>query len=120
MSRWYARPVLFVADVERALDFYVGKLGFVEAWRHAHEGRVIVAQANRNDCELIFSSQWPDKIGKAMMFIELTRDGFAALPGELAAGGVASREGHWGYPVIIVTDPDGNELFFPNPDSEIT
>lgn len=25
---WYARPVFFVPDVRRALDFYVGRLGF--------------------------------------------------------------------------------------------
>jgi hypothetical protein len=26
--RWYMRPVLFVSDLQRALDFYVDKLGF--------------------------------------------------------------------------------------------
>ena len=26
--RWYARPVLFVADVQRALRFYIDMLGF--------------------------------------------------------------------------------------------
>ena len=30
-SKWYARPVLFVADVNRAIRFYVDMLGF-EAW----------------------------------------------------------------------------------------
>jgi catechol 2,3-dioxygenase-like lactoylglutathione lyase family enzyme len=119
MSGWYGRPVFFVADVARALDFYVGKLGFVEAWRFGEDGKAIVAQADREGFELIFSSQWPDKIGKGMVFLELTREGFAALPGELADAGVSSRAGHWGYPVIIVVDPDGNELYFPDPDSEI-
>jgi catechol 2,3-dioxygenase-like lactoylglutathione lyase family enzyme len=34
-AKWYARPVFFVADVNRALRFYVHVLGFEKAW---HEG----------------------------------------------------------------------------------
>lgn len=34
-QRWYARPVFFVADVNRAIDFYTGSLGFVNAWHEA-------------------------------------------------------------------------------------
>jgi len=37
--RWYARPVLFVADVNRALRFYVDMLGFEKRW-HAGDGTV--------------------------------------------------------------------------------
>ena len=33
--RWYTRPVLFVADVNRALRFYIDRLGFEKRW---HEG----------------------------------------------------------------------------------
>jgi catechol 2,3-dioxygenase-like lactoylglutathione lyase family enzyme len=29
MSDWFARPVLFVTDVARSIDFYVNQLGFV-------------------------------------------------------------------------------------------
>ena len=46
MSGWYARAVLHVADVERAVGFYVGKLGFSEAWRHAEEDRLLVGIAS--------------------------------------------------------------------------
>ncbi len=35
VHRWYTRPVLFVADVNRALRFYVDMLGFEKRW---HEG----------------------------------------------------------------------------------
>jgi predicted enzyme related to lactoylglutathione lyase len=35
VNRWYTRPVLFVADVNRALRFYVDVLGFE---KHSHEG----------------------------------------------------------------------------------
>ncbi len=116
MGQWYSRPVLFVADVERARDFYVGSLGFTEKWSFAEEGKLFVAQVDRQDCEIILSSQWPDKNGKAMLFIELTLADYAALPGELAAKGVASKQGWWGYRTLIVTDIDGNELYFPDPD----
>jgi catechol 2,3-dioxygenase-like lactoylglutathione lyase family enzyme len=114
MGKWYTRPVLFVADVAKSVDFYVAKLGFTEKWRFDQE----VAQVDRDECEIIVSAQRPAKIGKGMLFIELTSADFAALPAALAASGVASTRGHWGYPVVIVADPDGNELYFPDPDSE--
>lgn len=60
--RWYARPVFFVADLNRALHFYIDQLGFAKQW---HEG-----------------------------------DG-------------AGRTSWWGYDVVQVDDPDGNELMFP-------
>jgi hypothetical protein len=27
---WFARPVLFVADIDRSVDFYVKQLGFTQ------------------------------------------------------------------------------------------
>jgi hypothetical protein len=38
--------------------------------RRSHQ-RVWVAQVDRQGCELILSSQWPDKVGKGLMFISL-------------------------------------------------
>lgn len=118
MGLWYARPVLYVADIAASVAFYTGKLGFVEAWRHVSDGAPIVAQVERAGCELILSSQWPDKAGKAMMFISLDRADFAALRPALEGKGVRVGKGHWGYPVLIITDPDGNRLYFPDPVSE--
>jgi catechol 2,3-dioxygenase-like lactoylglutathione lyase family enzyme len=113
---WFARPVLGVADVERALDFYVHRLGFVESWRFADAGVVQVAQAERQGCALIFSRQRPDKVGKGLMFLSLgdakTVD---AVRAELEGRGVAVEDGWWGYPVLIVRDPDGNALYFNYP-----
>ena len=34
---------------------------------------------------------------------------------ELQSRGVEVRDGEWGYRVLIVTDPDGNELSFHYP-----
>ena len=44
--KWYSRPVFFVADVERALQFYVDLLGFEKAW-HSDDGNGNVCQVNR-------------------------------------------------------------------------
>ena len=115
MSEWYARPVLFVADVSRSIDFYVNQLGFTRAWCYEEDGQAYVAQVDRQGCELILSSQWPKKVGSALMFISLDRDVLHALRAELEGKGVAVKDGEWGYRLMIVHDPDGNELFFPYP-----
>jgi len=110
-GRWYARPVVFVADLEQAVAFYVGTLGFAEVWRHEQ----IVAQVERATCELILSSQEPDKTGRARIFLSLDADVLDAVRAELEARGVAIEDGYWGYRTMIVRDPDGNELYFPYP-----
>ena len=54
MSDWFARPVLFVTDIGRSVDFYVNQLGFVQSWRYEEEGKAYVAQVERQSCALIF------------------------------------------------------------------
>jgi catechol 2,3-dioxygenase-like lactoylglutathione lyase family enzyme len=115
MTRWYTRPILPVADVAAALGFYLGTLGFHEDWRHEEGGGLLVTQVSRDGCELILSSQWPDKAGTAMMFVSLDLEVLAALRSDLEGRGVAVRDGWWGYKLMIVNDPDGNELLFPYP-----
>jgi len=115
MSKWYARPVLFVSDVNRSIEFYVGRLGFRPGWQHDDGGKPVVAQVQRQGCELILSSQWPSKVGGALIFVSLEQDVLLALRADLAARGVDVQEGHWGYRVMIVRDLDGNELYFPYP-----
>jgi hypothetical protein len=38
-----------------------------------------------------------------------------ALSAELEAKGVPVKEGSWGYRLLVVDDPDGNQLFFNYP-----
>jgi hypothetical protein len=38
-----------------------------------------------------------------------------ALRAELEAKGVPVKEGSWGYRLLVVDDPDGNQLFFNYP-----
>jgi catechol 2,3-dioxygenase-like lactoylglutathione lyase family enzyme len=124
MTDWFARPVLHVADVEATLRFYVDRLGFTSPWRYDEDGRAHVAQVDRQGCALILADTWPEKVGKGLIFISLnvepaTPEGAAAaldaLRAELEARGVSVKEGSWGYRLLVVDDPDGNQLFFNYP-----
>lgn len=112
--RWYARPVFFVADVERAIHFYVHMLGFEKAW-HEADGKGTVCQVNRSDCEIILC-QDAVRRDKARLFVELTAEGVVAFQRELDERSVPYRMTWWGYDTIQVDDPDGNELLFPIPE----
>jgi catechol 2,3-dioxygenase-like lactoylglutathione lyase family enzyme len=115
VSEWFARPVLFVADIGPSVDFYVNQLGFTQSWRHEEEGKALVAQVDRQGCALILSSQWPDKVGSALVFISLDVDVLLALRAELEGKSVNVKDGYWGYPLMVIHDLDGNELYFPYP-----
>jgi catechol 2,3-dioxygenase-like lactoylglutathione lyase family enzyme len=113
--RWYARPVLFVSDLERSIAFYVKQLGFKENWRHQDGHQLLVAQVDRETCELILSSQEPEKTGRGRMFLSLDVETLQAVRAELEGRGVEVADGSWGYRLMVVKDPDGNELYFPYP-----
>jgi catechol 2,3-dioxygenase-like lactoylglutathione lyase family enzyme len=124
MTDWFARPVLHVTDVEASLRFYVNQLGFTSSWRYDEDGKARVAQVDRQGCALILSDMWPEKIGKGLMFISLNVEppsreaaiaAVDALRAELEAKGAPVKEGSWGYRLLVVDDPDGNQLFFNYP-----
>jgi uncharacterized glyoxalase superfamily protein PhnB len=122
MIDWFARAVLHVTDVVTSIRFYVDRLGFTSPWSYDEDGKPVVAQVERQGCALILSSQWPEKVGKGLMFISLNADTPAAqiaaldaLRAELEARGVAVKDGSWGYRVLVVDDPDGNQLYFNYP-----
>jgi catechol 2,3-dioxygenase-like lactoylglutathione lyase family enzyme len=121
MTDWFARPILHVTDVEASLHFYVNRLGFTSPWQHEEDGRARVAQVERQGCALILADTWPEKVGKGLMFISVNVEPDAqiaaldALRAELEAKGVSVKEGSWGYRLLVVDDPDGNQLFFNYP-----
>ncbi len=121
MTDWFARAVLHVRDVEASLRFYVDRLGCTSPWRYEDDGKVHVAQVERQGCALILADTWPEKIGEGLMFISLNveRGKQAAALDELRSGleakGVSVKEGSWGYRLLAVDDPDGNQLFFNYP-----
>ena len=86
-----------------------------------------VAQVERQGCTLILARAWPQKVGKGLMFISLnveppTRDAAAsavdALRAELEGKGVPVKDGSWGYRLLVVDDPDGNQLLFNYPSED--
>ena len=114
VHRWYARPVLFVADVNRAARFYIDMLGFEKAW-HSGDGTGKVCQVNHGECEIILC-QDSSRRDRGRLFVELTAEGLTDFRRELVERSVPTRETWWGYDTLQVDDPDGNELFFPRPD----
>ncbi len=129
MTDWFARPVLHVTDVAASLRFYVDRLGFTSPWRFDENGRVYVAQVERQGCVLILADAWPEKIGKGLMFISLNVEpatheaavaALDALRAELERKGVPVKEGSWGYRILVVDDPDGNQLFFNYPNETVS
>ncbi len=111
--RWYVRPVFVVADVHRAVRFYVDALGFTKGW-HEADGAGSVAQVNHGECEIILTEERGAR-GPSRLFIELTAAGLAELRATLAARDVPHDLVRWGYDCTRVVDPDGNELLFPDP-----
>lgn len=114
IHRWYSRPVLFVGDLQRALNFYVVGLGFKKDW-HSEDGGGTVCQVSRSECEIILC-QDARRHDRARLFVELTADGLRDFRRELSERSVPLKETWWGYDTIQVDDPDGNELLFPIPD----
>jgi catechol 2,3-dioxygenase-like lactoylglutathione lyase family enzyme len=111
VHRWYTRPVLFVADVNRARRFYIDMLGFEKRW-HEGDGAGKVCQVNREGCEIILCED-DTRTSKGRLYIELTPEGLAELRQEIAERSVLSKESWWGSDVLEIVDPDGNELLFP-------
>ena len=108
---WYTRPVFFVADIGRSIRFYTEGLGFRKAW-HEADGQGTVCQVDRGGCEIILCEDGGRR-DKARLFVSLTREALAALRREIADGSVSTKKSWWGYDVIQIDDPDGNELLFP-------
>jgi catechol 2,3-dioxygenase-like lactoylglutathione lyase family enzyme len=109
--KWYARPVLFVSDLQVALGFYIDKLGFKKKW-HAADGKGTVCQVDRGECEIILCEDSARR-DKGRLFVELNRDGLDQLRREILERSVPTQKAWWGYDVIRIADPDGNELLFP-------
>jgi catechol 2,3-dioxygenase-like lactoylglutathione lyase family enzyme len=108
---WYARPVLFVSDIQAALGFYVGTLGFEKKW-HEADGKGTVCQVDRGGCEIILCED-PARRDRGRLFVELNREGIDELRREIAERPVQAEKAWWGYDVIRIADPGGNELLFP-------
>ena len=111
---WYARPVFFVVDCEKALRFY-SALGFREAWRHDDDGSLVAVQMNRDGAELILNRN-ATRAGGGRLFLSLDQGKVARCTEGFVAAGVEVHDEYWGMPVKSVRDPDGNDLLFHDDD----
>ena len=96
--------------MNRALRFYTDMLGFEKCW-HEGDGTGKVCQVDRGGCEIILCED-AARGDKARLFVELTVEGLDELRRELVERSVPGDTSRWGYDVIKVHDPDGNELLF--------
>jgi catechol 2,3-dioxygenase-like lactoylglutathione lyase family enzyme len=115
MNIWYSRPVFFVENIERSIAFYTEKLGFTQGFNYEEEGKILVGQVNREDCEIILNCQQPEKTGRGRIFISIDIGPLQALRVEFDRRNAPIKDGWWWYDTMIIEDPDGNELFFPYP-----
>jgi|SRR6185437_934053 len=124
MTDWFSRPILSVTDVEASLRYYVDQLGFTSPWRYDEDGQLCVAQVERQGCAILLANNWPQKVGKGLLFISLNVEppspeaaaaALDALRAELTARAVPVKDGSWGYRLLVVDDPDGNQLLFNYP-----
>lgn len=105
---WYMRPVFFVSDIHRASEFYVDKLGFTKKW-HEADGKGTVCQVDRGGCEIILC-QDASRRDRSRAFIELRREAVDQLLKEVGERSIPTKKARWGYEVLQIEDPDGNEL----------
>jgi catechol 2,3-dioxygenase-like lactoylglutathione lyase family enzyme len=105
---WYMRPVFFVSDIQRAVVFYVGKLGFKKKW-HEADGKGTVCQVDRGGCEIILCED-ATRDNRGRVFLELSRMGVDQLLKEVEERSIPTQKSWWGYDVLRIEDPDGNDL----------
>jgi len=105
---WYMRPVFFVADIQRAIGFYIDKLGFEKKW-HSEDGKGTVCQVDRGGCEIILCQE-DRRDTRSRVFLELRRAAVNQLLKEVQEHSIPAKKWWWGYEVLRIEDPDGNEL----------
>jgi catechol 2,3-dioxygenase-like lactoylglutathione lyase family enzyme len=110
MENWHTRTVFFVKDAERSVAFYRDKLGCTLDWNYEEEGRSVVCQVNREGFKLILAAQDDRKAGQGRVFVTHVEE--SALRKEIAEKGIEAQDDYWGMPVIVIEDPDGNQLLF--------
>ena len=119
MDNLYGRTVFFVSDIERATRFYTEQLGFSPDW----DSKDGVRQVSLLGFELILNQAWKEtqtRAGCGRLFIGLEESQAASFRAHLAAKKIRPRRVEWGRPTLVVSDPDGNELFFWLPHDDFT
>ncbi len=116
-----AEPQLFVADIRRSCDFFVGKLGFRIAFTYGEPP--FYAQVFRDGARLnlrcvdvpVFDAGFRERVEDALS-ASITVDDAKPLYLEFQTAGVdfhqVLRSEPWGARTFIIRDPDGNLILF--------
>ena len=116
-----ARPVFFVKDTPRALQYYTGTLGFNVDWTHEEKGRPYVVQVSLFGLQIILNQlERPEDVraGHGRIFVGLDDDQSAAVLQHVRSRAIPAAYTFWGAPTMAVHDLDRNEIFFWLSDSE--
>ena len=111
MANLYCRTVFFVKDASLARRFYVEKLGFALDW-DTKEG---VLQVSLFGFELILNEVYEEttpRAGCGRLFIGLDEDQDEPFCRHIIEKKIPTTRRSWGRPTLVITDIDGNELFF--------
>ncbi len=111
MTNLYARTVFFVADADRARRHYTEQLGFTLDW-DSNDG---VFQVSLLGFELILNEvgdATQARAGHGRVFIGLDDAQLEPFRKHIADRGIETTDREWGRPTLVITDVDGNELFF--------
>ena len=116
-----ARPVFFVQDTPRAMEFYTSALGFNLDWTHEENGRPYVVQVSLLGLQIILNqreSPSDDRAGHGRIFIGLDDAQSAAILQHVKSKGISAEYTQWGAPTMAIYDLDRNEIYFWLSDTE--
>ena len=115
-------PALRITDYERSKSFYAERLGFAVEWEHRFEPHFPVFMSIARDGMRLFLSEHSGdcQVGGLVHFLIPDVD---AWHREFQDKGVVMSQppnDDLGFRNMTVTDPDGNQLRFMEPDSKAT
>jgi len=116
-----ARPVFFVQDTPRAIEFYTKNLGFTLDWTYEENGLPYVVQVSLFGLQIILNQKETpadDRPGRGRIFIGLDDDQSAVVLRHIQTEGIAATYTHWGAPTMAIYDLDRNEIYFWLSDAE--
>jgi catechol 2,3-dioxygenase-like lactoylglutathione lyase family enzyme len=114
-ERWANSTIFFVRDAGAAAAFYADTLGFTVNWRH-DEGRPHVGgrdQSRRLRPAAALAAAGQGR--KGVIYLAFGAAEYEVLRADLQAKGVALKDGWRGKRLMIVEDPDGNQLWIADP-----
>jgi len=114
-------PALRITNYERSKTFYVNQLGFGVEWEHRFEPNVPVFMSVARDGMQVYLTEHSGdcQVGGLVHFVIEDVDAWFR---EFAARGVEPTElpnNDLGFLNMTVTDPDGNQLRFMEPSTEM-